>query len=107
MTDVISGYEKQGFTGQFGARPGKQIQCFTCREAFPAGEAAFEALSRLEGASDPADMAAVGAVVCPRCGARGTIVLKYGPDSTPEEADALLVLENHRGASGVQPGAAS
>lgn len=105
ITGVLSQLEAKGYTGQFAARPGAEIQCFTCRQAFPGGEAALEDLYRLEGASDPADMAAVGALTCPRCGARGTIVLQYGPESTPEEDEALLVLQDHRRAPGVGPGA--
>ena len=49
-------------------------------------------LCRLEGASDPDDMAAVVALTCPNCQAKVVLVLKYGPDATAEEADVLLAL---------------
>jgi len=103
LTEVLAAFEAGGWTGQFGARPGAEIMCFTCREAFPAAEAALGAIQRLEGASDPADMAAVGTLRCPRCDARGTIVLEYGPEATPEEDEALLALGDRREASGVAP----
>ena len=46
-------------------------------------------LRRLEGASDPDDMLAIAALVCSQCGARGTVVLHYGPQSDPRD-DAIL-----------------
>ena len=97
LTEVIDRFEGRGFDAQFGAREGAAIRCFTCRATFPAAEAGVEALERLEGASDPDDMAAVAALCCPRCSARGTLVLKYGPDSTPEDGEVLLALGNRSG----------
>lgn len=97
LTGVIEQLESQGYQGQFGAREGAEILCFTCRVTFPAGEAGIDSLERLEGASDPDDMAAVAAMCCPRCGARGTIVLKYGPESTPEDGEVLLALGDRAG----------
>ena len=97
LTEVIDRFEADGYRGQFGARDGAEILCFTCRATFPAGDAGIDALERLEGASDPDDMAAVGAMSCPRCGARGTIVLKYGPESTPEDGEVLLALGDRAG----------
>ena len=96
ILEVIAELEADGFTGQFGARPGGRIMCFTCRQDFPAADTGLQTIHRLEGASDPDDMAAIGALCCPRCDARGTIVLKYGPESSAEEAEALLVLQDLR-----------
>jgi hypothetical protein len=92
LTEVIDRFETQGYDAQFGAREGAQIRCFACRATFPAEDAGIDAMERLEGASDPDDMAAVAALHCPRCGARGTIVLKYGPESTAEDGEVLLAL---------------
>jgi hypothetical protein len=97
LTEVIDRLESRGYGAQFGAREGGEILCFTCRNAFPAGEADIEALERLEGASDPDDMAAVAAMRCPRCDAQGTLVLKYGPESTPEDGEVLLALGDRAG----------
>lgn len=96
LVDVLNRLEADGFGGQFAARPGATIECLTCRRPFPAGEAAVVDLRRLEGASDPADMAAVGALTCPKCEASGTLVMKFGPDATPEELEALEALADHR-----------
>jgi hypothetical protein len=57
----------------------------------------MSSLRRLEGASDPADMVAIVALTCPNCGARGTVVLGFGPAGSPDDADVLGVLRDHRG----------
>ncbi len=91
--------EADGFTGQFAAREAGQVICFTCRAESPAETTTVEALRRTEGASDPDDMTAVAAIVCPSCSAKGTLVLKYGAVGTPEDADVLRLLEDGRSAS--------
>jgi len=53
---------------------------------------AIDSLGRIEGASDPGDMAAVVAFTCPHCDAKDVLVLKYGPDATAADADVLLGL---------------
>ena len=84
--------EAAGYGGQTAARPGGRIVCFTCRQESDAAEVEVSALERTEGASDPADMLAVAAVTCPRCGTRGTLLLNYGPESDEDDADVLVRL---------------
>jgi hypothetical protein len=43
----------------------------------------------VEGASDPADMLAVVALVCPICKTHGTLVVGYGPEAGPDDAEVL------------------
>lgn len=93
LVEVIRRLEEDGYTAQMAAEPGGMIRCFTCRHDSPADHVHLDALRRTEGASDPADMVAVAAVRCPNCGARGTVVLKYGPGATPEEAEVLALLD--------------
>ena len=64
----------------------------------------MEALHRLEGASDPEDEAVVAALECPACGAWGTIVLSYGPQSSAEDAAVLANLIDDRRHSVIEPG---
>jgi hypothetical protein len=97
LGEALARFEAEGFTGQFAAREGATVTCYTCHETVPANEVELVGLIRSEGASDPDDMVAVAAVVCPRCGAKGTLVLKFGPIATPEEEDVLAALEDHRG----------
>jgi hypothetical protein len=96
LVEVVKGYEAAGFTGQFGAREEAMVICFTCRTETPAREVHLEKLRRTEGASDPDDMAAVAAVVCPHCGQKGTLVLHFGAEATPEENEVLRDLEDDR-----------
>lgn len=93
LVGVIRGMEERGYLAQMAAVPGCLLRCFTCRADSPAAQFHLDALRRTEGASDPADMAAVAAVRCPNCSAQGTLVLKYGPGASPEEAEVLACLD--------------
>ena len=95
--EIIATLEAAGFGAQMAARPGAMILCFTCHVETPAADVALQALGRTEGASDPADMLAVAGLTCPNCGARGTVVLGYGPDSDQDDADVLVSLGVGRG----------
>jgi hypothetical protein len=107
LTEVLARYEGEGFTSQFAARPGGEIHCFTCGQDHDPARVELVSLRRLEGASDPDDMLAIAALRCPNCGARGTAVLGYGPDSAPEDGELLIRLEDVRGAEpSVPPDAA-
>jgi len=101
MSDALAQFEAEGYLAQMSAREGGLVLCLTCREETPAGEVSLQALIRTEGASDPDDMTAVAALVCPRCDAHGTVVLHYGPSATPEESDVLRELEDDRGETGI------
>jgi DNA-directed RNA polymerase subunit RPC12/RpoP len=93
LTSVIAEFEALGFTGQFRAEPDAVVHCFTCGKEFPATQIDASDVRRLEGVSDPADMLLVAPVVCPHCGAPGTLTLNYGPESTLEDAEVLLAFE--------------
>ena len=101
ITDVLDGLDGEGFEGQFRAIEGGRVECFTCRQVTPATEMAIEQMSRLEGASDPADMVTILAVTCPKCSTHGTLLLGYGPDSTIEDSEVLRQLGDERSGSGV------
>jgi hypothetical protein len=92
LADVLTLLERRGYAGQFAPTPGGHVRCLTCREEFPAEDATVDTLSRMEGVSDPADMLAVPALTCPRCGAAGALVLNYGPESDVDHADVLARL---------------
>lgn len=90
--EILATLEAAGFGSQMAARPGGTIICFACHQESPAAELRLEALGRTEGASDPADMLAILGLTCPKCGARGTIVLGYGPEADPDDAEVLAHL---------------
>ena len=62
------------------------------RQATPADEIAVDHLCRVEGASDPDDMAIVVALTCPHCSTCDTMVLKYGPEASGADGDVLIAL---------------
>jgi hypothetical protein len=96
LVAVLQGCAEEGFDGDFFVTEDAKIRCGACRhDAEPSG---FElhGLRRLEGASDPADMAAVLCLVCPACGHRGTAVVRFGPESEPWEDDVLRIVEDLR-----------
>ncbi len=101
ISDVMRALDAQGFTGQLRVVEGAVIECLTCRHEFGAKDAAAERIVRLEGVSDPADMLAVVALHCPHCGTAATLLLNYGPDSTAEEAEVLLAIDDARPGPGV------
>ncbi len=94
IDEVMVAVEAEGYRAQMAARDGGAIVCFACRQESPAEQVAVHALHRMEGVSDPDDMLAVAALVCPRCGALGTVVLGYGPEADPNESDVLVRLGN-------------
>jgi hypothetical protein len=99
LLEVLGEFAARGSTGQFmaiapdaGTGAGR-IECTTCGTTFDARRPEVLELRRLEGASDPDDMLAVAALICPNCSTRGALVLHYGPVSTPEDSAALLGLD--------------
>ena len=101
LTSMVSQFEDEGFTGQFAVREAGMVLCLACRKEHPAADIEMTALRRAEGASDPADMAAVVGLQCPSCDTKGTLVLNYGPEAGIDESEVLLALEDHREGTGV------
>jgi hypothetical protein len=94
LAEVITGFEAEGYTGQFIARDGGLVECTKCKTRTPASTVtADHRLRRLEGASDPADMLAVAALTCPSCGTRGTLVLNYGAEAGRADDEVLQALD--------------
>lgn len=106
MASVLARYESRGFRGQFSARPGAQVRCLGCMRDLRPDDVGVQAIHRLEGISDPDDMAAVAAVECPACKQKGTLVLSYGPGGSPNDGSILKHLHDERGhgKSGIPPG---
>jgi peroxiredoxin len=100
LSEVLGQFADAGFVGQFEvAGGGTTLRCLTCQGETGASDLPDHTIRRLEGASDPADMAAVVAVTCPRCGAGGTLVLPFGPSASASEALVLAELRDARGDS--------
>ena len=104
LGEALRNFERDGFTAQFAAQEDCRVVCYACHKRSPADEVELHALIRTEGASDPDDMTAVAAVTCPKCDAKGTLVLHYGALAPIEHDDVLRLLEDRREAAGVDAG---
>jgi hypothetical protein len=62
----------------------------------PADEVTVRSMRRVEGVSDPADQNLIGALECPRCGARGTATFCHGATCPPEHGEVLRRLHQER-----------
>ena len=96
LLTLLEAFRAEGFGGDFHSRPGGMVECGRCHDTHPAESLELHAFERLEGDSDPSEMLAVCAIVCPSCGTRGTLVLTFGPEATPEDNEVLAKLEDMR-----------
>jgi len=92
LSDVLDSLVGDGFGGQFRSIEGGAILCLTCRGEFAALDTAANQVTRIEGASDPSEMSMVVPLRCPRCGAAGTLILRYGPEAGAADSDVLGAL---------------
>jgi hypothetical protein len=86
LVEILSSYAAAGFTTDMFVAEDGRLECGQCGTTTAADRVEVHSIRRLEGASDPADMSAVLAVVCPSCNARATAVLRFGPEATEAEA---------------------
>jgi hypothetical protein len=96
LLGILGTFRDEGFTYDFRSRPGGMVECGQCHVPRRADTLELRQLERLEGDSDPSEMLAVCAVVCPNCGIRGTLVLTFGPESTREDDEVLELLDDAR-----------
>lgn len=96
MVGVLGGFRERGFVADFFVTPDSTVRCGACRHEMPPEELDLDLMRRVEGASDPSDMAAILGLCCPSCGAKGTAIVKFGPEAGPEEDDVLRALGDHR-----------
>lgn len=96
LLEAIDRLRALGFGGDLFITEEGMVRCGACHQDTPPEDLDLRHLVRLEGASDPADEAAVLALVCRRCGAQGSAVVRYGPESSAQDARVLRVVEDHR-----------
>jgi hypothetical protein len=100
LVTVLGTLAEAGYTADFFVTADALVRCGRCHRDVAPAEMRLEGLRRLEGASDPADMAAVLAVACTHCGAKGTAVVRYGPEAEPQDEAVLLAVDDRRFPSG-------
>ncbi len=88
LLETVAKLEAHGYEGQVIVEEG-QLKCITCSTSFDPAAVEADDLRRVEGASDPADMAAVVGITCPNCSTKGTVVLRYGPEADPDDQAVL------------------
>jgi hypothetical protein len=93
LTEALEAMAAEGWTGDFTALEDGVLRCLTCRESFGAANLDADGATRLEGASDPGDMAIVIPGTCPACSTKGTVVVRYGPEAGPADVDLLDAVE--------------
>ncbi len=93
VTGVLTDLAADGFDVSFipGAEPG-HLRCRACGSETAAERFEVRRERRLEGASDPDDMVLVVGARCPVCRRLGVVVLGYGAEASPEDADLVLAL---------------
>jgi hypothetical protein len=96
LVDILAEFAADGYVENFTITRDGRVRCACCSHIDEPADMSMTALRRLEGASDPDDMVAVLGLVCPKCGAKGTVVLKYGPGTTEEELAVLSAVEDDR-----------
>jgi hypothetical protein len=96
LSSVLSAYASAGYDEQFTVEEDGSLQCCHCEQTARGDQVELHSLRRLEGASDPDDMAAVLAVTCPRCGTNGTAVVMFGPQASAGEAELLAQVQDRR-----------
>ena len=91
--DLLADWGERGCDTSFvpSHSPGT-IRCTTCGHIWEPSPEQVLAERRLEGASDPDDMALVVALECPSCSTRGALELGYGPTASEVDADVVLAL---------------
>ena len=96
LVAILQRMAADGYAGDVFITDDGLLRCGACRHTMAPYDMEVHAIRRLEGASDPADMAAVLALVCERCGAKGTAVVRFGPEASAGDAAVLAGLEDHR-----------
>ena len=81
-----------GYGTVFEPEAGAALRCGSCGAVTDASTFERRWQNRLEGASDPDDMAQVSGLVCPACGVLGTFVSLFGPGAGTDAADVMVAL---------------
>lgn len=85
--------DDMGFHESFRVRPAGRVVCGVCGHEGNARDIEIIEMRRVEGQSDPADMAVVVGLRCKSCAHEGTLVLTYGPSASADDADVLQLLD--------------
>ncbi len=96
VVGLLSRYAADGYDTELMVTRDGQIRCLACDHESDPADTDLDSMQRVEGASDPDDLQVIAALTCPNCGAKGAIVVAYGPNGSPEDADVLAALDDRR-----------
>ena len=96
LIGLIEELRSEGFAHDMFVMPDAKVRCGVCHHDAEPTALQLHAIRRIEGASDPADEAAVLALTCRVCGAQGTAVVRYGPEAEPQDDIVLQAVEDLR-----------
>ena len=100
LTELLTELAEEGFTEDVLVRDDGYVCCRHCGHCVAAEDMQLRALRRVEGASDPADMAAVLGLECPECGTKGTAIVRYGPEAAAGDVIVLQHVDDRRPVDG-------
>ncbi|HEY1097279.1 MAG TPA: hypothetical protein VGF99_00060 [Myxococcota bacterium] len=92
ITQELRDLDRNGVTESFRVLPKSQLRCEHCGMAHAAKTMTLLDVRRLEGASDPTEMAAVLTLRCGHCQGEGSCVVSFGPMASAEDQDVMLAL---------------
>ena len=96
LLEVLDGLRAEGFTEEIRVTEDGELCCRTCGHCVHAQDLHLLTLRRVEGASDPGDMAAVLGLQCPGCERKGVAIVRYGPEAGPGDVVVLQHLDDRR-----------
>ncbi len=92
LMDELRDLDDEGVHEVFSVVPNARVRCEGCHQTNDARSLALLDVRRLEGASDPSEMAAVLTVRCANCGVEGACIVSFGPLASAEDQDVMLAL---------------
>ena len=96
LLEALEQLRAKGFERDMFVTEAAMVRCGVCHHDAAPKDLNLMHLMRLEGVSDPGEEAAVLAIECTVCGARGTAVVRFVPEAGPQDDAVLLAIEDHR-----------
>ena len=99
ITSVLDAYRADGYEVDYAVE--NDVLVDGAGQAIDPADVVVVSMRRLEGASDPADNLVVAAITTRDGKARGTVILRFGPEASEAEALLLQASDDRRGLADV------
>ena len=100
LVDVLATFAADGFTQDMFVTSDAMVRCGACHHDTAPTDLVLNRMRRVEGESDPADMAGVLGITCTICGAKGAVVLRFGPEAEAQDDAVWLAIDDRRFSDG-------